>query len=129
MRVLVLEDDIFKLIVAEKALRSQIKNDLVIDSVRDLADGLNALAQQSYDLIITDMHYPNHGEDDGTSGLKLCDFVKEKGFKIPIIVFSTGQYSIPGTKSVVYRENYDYESDLRQAVKEMMEAARLSRAI
>lgn len=62
-----------------------------------------------YDLIITDMWYPEKpGGRDTDSGEALIKEVKERGWGIPIILCSSVNYHFPGILgSVHYSENED----------------------
>lgn len=126
MLILNIEDDVFKHHSICKALRSGGFNDLHIDCKGNLKDGIDTIEEhnkigKSYDLIITDMWYPEFsGGREAESGEKLIEMVQEKGWGIPTILCSSVNYNYPGILgSVHYSENDDWENKLIQLVKKV----------
>ena len=114
MFVLNMEDDIYKHHDISKALRNGGLSELRIEWEENLKAGINKIREQTelgrpYDLIITDMWYPEHsGGQEVESGEKLIKTVKENGWNIPIILCSSVNYRYPEILGVVhYSENED----------------------
>lgn len=133
MRILNIEDTFGK----HKSLRDVLERireirPLEIQRIEYLEDALVNIqeridAEAPYDVIITDMEYPeNKGDRPTESGDKFIQFVsekksnQEKGWDIPVIVFSSGDYSSL-EKQVYgvlhYSENADWEGDLTKMIK------------
>ena len=126
MFVLNIEDDIYKHHDICKALRNDGLSELRIDLEGNLSDGIKKIREQNalgkpYDLIITDMWYPEYsGGQEAESGEKLINTVKENRWNIPIILCSSVNYRFPEILgSVHYSENEDWENILIQLVKQI----------
>lgn len=126
MRILNLEDNVFKHHDICKAIERGSFANLKIDCVGNLADGISKIEEaidqeKPYDLIITDMWYPEKpGGSDNDSGEVLIKEVKEKGWDIPIILCSSVNYRFPGIfGSVHYSENEDWETELVKLIKKL----------
>jgi len=126
MFVLNIEDDVFKHHNICKALRSGDFKDLRIDCKGNLKDGIEIIEENSkmgkpYDLIITDMWYPeSSGDREAESGEKFIEIAQERAWNIPIILCSSVNYNYPGILgSVHYSENEDWENKLVQLVKKV----------
>ncbi len=124
MYILHLEDDIIKQYHIQRALEDACFSDFKLDHVNNLSDGIKNIERQIkagrlYDLIITDMWYPERNKEaESASGKQIIKLVKEKGWNIPIIVCSTVDYEIPGILgSVHYDKNKDWEHELVRLVR------------
>lgn len=124
MYILNLEDNIYKHYDICKALRNGGLGKIDIECVGNLEDGIRRIKEQidlakPYDLIITDMWYPERpGEKDTESGEILIKKVKDNGWDIPIILCSSVMYrykEILG--SVHYSEKEDWENELTEMIK------------
>lgn len=125
--VLNIEDNIFKHLDICKALRSGGFTGLNIDCKGNLKDGIELIEEHynigtPYDLIITDMWYPEtFGGGDAESGEKLIEIVQKNKWSIPIILCSSVNYNYPGILgSVHYSENEDWENKLVQLVRKII---------
>lgn len=126
MYILNLEDNVFKHHDICKAVERGSFANLKIECVGNLADGLSKIEEainqeKPYDLIITDMWYPEKpGGSDNDSGEALIKVVKERGWDIPIILCSSVNYRFPGILgSVHYSENEDWESEIVKLIKKL----------
>ena len=126
MFVLNIEDDVYKHHDICKALRNGGLSELRIELEGNLSDGIKKIREQNalgkpYDLIITDMWYPEYsGGQEAESGEKLINVVKENGWNIPIILCSSVNYRFSDILgSVHYSENEDWENILIQLVKQI----------
>lgn len=123
MYILNLEDDVYKHHDICKALEHGGLGKLTIDCVRNLEDGIELikknLEEQPYDLIITDMWYPEKpGGEEVASGEKLIQSVKENGWNIPVILCSSVSYRFPEILgSVYYSEKEDWENEMVNLIK------------
>lgn len=98
-----------------------------IDWEMNLVDGVERICDQfdfnkPYDLIITDMWYPEYrGGKDASSGEKLIQKAVEKKWNIPIIMCSSVNYSYPGVLgSVHYSEKEDqWKTKLKELIEKL----------
>ena len=123
MKALIIDDNVFKQSDIEKVLRSTIKWD-IIDCERNLEYGLDCIEEsiecgQPYDLIVTDMWYPERkGGDEFASGEKLIQIAVERKWDIPIILCSSINYHFSEILGAVhYSENDNWEEKMRQLVE------------
>lgn len=126
MFVLNIEDDVFKHHNICKALRDGGFKDLHIECKGNLNDGIEIIEENNkigkpYDLIITDMWYPeSSGGREAESGEKLIKIAKDNGWNIPIILCSSVNYNYPGILgSVHYSENEDWENKMIHLVRKI----------
>lgn len=126
MKILNLEDNVFKHLDICKVIERGNFTALEIDWVRNLEEGIlgiekSIVNETPYDLIITDMWYPQKaGGTDADSGEELFKLAAEKEWDIPIILCSSGNYRIPGILgSVHYSENEDWETELLNLIKKL----------
>ncbi len=124
MYVLNIEDDAWKHRDIYKALESCGAKK--IDRAGNLEDGLDMISrslQQNhpYDLIVTDMYYPESaGGDEIQAGMLLIEKLAGMHCSIPIVVCSSVQFRIPGILGTVhYSQRSDWESDLRELVRKI----------
>lgn len=127
MLILNIEDDLYKHHDICMALRRGGFSDLQIDCEDNLKDGINRIKKQnesgkSYDLIITDMWYPEcMGEPEKESGVKLINVVKENSWNIPVILCSSVRYKTSCILGCVhYSENEDWESEIIRLAKQII---------
>lgn len=125
MRVLNLEDSPIK----HRAIRDVLEQCRVteVDRAMYLDEGLKMYkdaiaADRPYDLIITDMWYPqNRGEHEQRSGDKLVSISKEEKWDTPILICSNQNYSYPEILGCLYySENEDWEGQLRNYIEQIM---------
>ena len=126
MRVLNLEDNVYKHNDICKVLNNGEFGEVNIECARNLEEGLEKIEEQnskeaSYDLIITDMWYPQKAhEEDTNSGEILINKAIDRGWNIPIILCSSVRYRIPGILgSVHYSKNEDWENELVTLIKKL----------
>ncbi len=126
MHILNIEDDVFKHHDICEALKRGGFADLRIDCKGNLVDAIEQIEEHNnagkpYDLIITDMWYPESaGGREVESGEKLINISKEKGWNIPIILCSSVNYAYPGILgSVYYSENEDWENKIVRLAKKV----------
>lgn len=124
MYILNLEDNIFKHNDICKVIKRGPFNDVKIDCIGNLKDGIRKIEDMikqgnPYDLIITDMWYPEKpGGDDSDSGKILIQKAQDHGWKIPIILCSSVRYCFPEiTGSIYYSKNEDWETKLINLIK------------
>ncbi|MCR4648338.1 MAG: hypothetical protein K5776_04585 [Lachnospiraceae bacterium] len=97
-----------------------------IDWVRNLEEAVKKIEENfenntPYDLVITDMWYPKdfYG-GDVESGDKLIAMNKTEGWNLPMILVSTINYHYRDILGCLhYSENEDWESRLRDMIKEL----------
>lgn len=126
MYILNLEDNVFKHHDICKAIERGSFQNLRIDHVGNLKDGIERIKEQNeiekpYDLIITDMWYPEmSGGGDSASGEKLIQIVNEQGLDIPVILCSSVKYRFPQILgSVHYAENEEWETEIIDLIKKL----------
>lgn len=126
MKILNLEDNVFKHHDICRALEGRGLGRIDMELIGNLEKGLEAIQNhldqsEAYDLIITDMWYPEvEGGEDAASGEKFIQIAKEKGWKIPIILCSSIDYRFPEILGVVhYSEQEDWENELATLVKKL----------
>ena len=123
MYILNLEDDVYKHHAICKALENGGLGTLKVDCAGNLEEGLRLIKKnqktQPYDLIITDMWYPETAGGECTdSGEKLIQTVKDNEWNIPIILCSSVRYRFSGILGVVhYSEKEDWEKELVMLIK------------
>lgn len=119
MKVLNFEDNVFKHSNIVKALKKNGISD--VTWVKSIEDGLEEIedADEPYDLIISDMHYPvkSRGESDFSAGEKLIEILREKNIDIPVIICSSMRIYIPGMYGTVW---YDERSEWREELKKLI---------
>ncbi len=124
MRVLNLEDSPIK----HSAIRDVLEQCRVteVDRAMYLDEGLRmyreAIAEgRPYDLVITDMWYPNdRGEHEQRSGDKLVSISKKENWNTPILICSNQNYSYPEILGCLYySETEDWEGQLRKYIEQL----------
>ena len=121
-RVINIEDNVYKHIAIKRALNKS--NVLIVDSENNGNDGIamieNAITDgKPYDLLVTDMHFPIHGEDNVKAGELVIAELRKRGIDIPVVVCSTHPYNI---KEAVHNIFYNERSrDIDWDIKEMLE--------
>lgn len=124
MRILNIEDNVFK----HRAIYDALKNGKISNMTMERADNLEAGLrrfqeeadlQQPFDLIITDMWYSERpGSQETNCGEKLIRIAQDNGWKVPIILCSSINYRIPEILGTIYySENEDWERELVGLVK------------
>lgn len=123
MKVLNLEDNVYKQVDMRKALDWCGVND--VDQVENMEDGFRKIYElsdsgETYDVIITDMHYPlsKDSKSDFDVGKKLLKRLKEENINIPIIVCSSRNFKIPGVFGEVW---YHKSVDINWEFKKLLE--------
>lgn len=126
MHILNLEDNVFKHHDICRAIERGSFENLKIDCVGNLADGLSKIEGaiskgKLYDLIITDMWYPEKsGGADNNSGEILIKEVRERGWDVPIILCTSVNYCYPGILgSIHYSEKEDWETELVKLIRKL----------
>ena len=115
MYILNLEDNVFKHHDICRAIERGSFENLKIDCVGNLADGLSKIEG------ITDMWYPEKsGGADNNSGEILIKEVRERGWDVPIILCSSVNYCYPGILgSIHYSEKEDWETELVKLIRKL----------
>lgn len=126
MRILNLEDSVFKHFDIKKAIENNFIRNIQIERIGNLKDGVSKIEESiqqgtPYDLIITDMWYPkNTGGSNTNSGDELIQIAMEKKWNIPIIVCSSISYSYPEILGYIhYSQNEDWETELVDLIKKI----------
>jgi len=125
MKTLILDDNIFKTVAIQRALKDCGITD--IKSVSDQESGMNYIYQcmkeeAPVDLIVTDMHYPlePRAVADTEAGFKLIDRLEKEGLEIPIIICSSLNFKEPRVLGTVwYNEIRDIGRDFRELLKQL----------
>lgn len=89
MKVLIIEDNVYKAVEMVRALKN-----LAITDIKEAADKETALAyleKEDFDLILLDMFFPEKkgGWEEPWCGFKVLDWMAEKKKNIPVICTST----------------------------------------
>ena len=125
MRVLNVEDDVFKHNQIKSALRQlnitditwlENENDAVIDVLE------NEENNTPYDLIISDMQFPlfSGGRPDDDAGMTFIDELQGHKITIPIIVCSSFRLSIPSILGCVhYSDKTDLVLEFRNLINKI----------
>ncbi len=115
MKVLIIDDSSIKAIEIKRALeRNQFTEFVIVDNQ---ADALKLLSKNSFDLIVSDMHYPlSKGvEADTEAGFKLIQALNDNNIATPVIICSSLNWNIPDIFGVVwYNKNRDLYWDFRE---------------
>ena len=125
IKALILDDD-----VAKGMKVSRILKDLgvhIVAQVEDQESGFGVIyrnkdGEKRISLIVTDMHYPleKGAKADVDAGKKMIERVKNENLNIPVIVFSSVNYDIPGAlETIWYSDNVNWEDKLCQVVRKM----------
>ncbi len=125
IKALILDDD-----VAKGMKVSRILKDLgvhIVAQVEDQESGFDVIyrnkdTEKKISLIITDMHYPLEKgvKADVDAGKKMIERVKKENLDIPVIVFSSVNYDIPGAlETIWFNDNVNWEEQLRQVIRNM----------
>lgn len=118
MRVLHVEDNAVKHADIVRQLREMRISDITWK--KNLQDGLSAIREDNFDLIITDMSFPleNGGRENEDAGDMLIEIAQREGVTAPIILvtaFRMNKAGIFGT--VCYNPDEMWEDDLRRLLK------------
>lgn len=125
MRVLHLEDNAMKQAAIQRVLSRGGETEVVWE--KNVADGIEAVEDSimdhtTFDLIITDMHYPvkSGAKAEWDAGEQFIAKMQAKKIQTPIIVCSSLNEKIPNIYgNVWYQENRDWESELLDLIKKL----------
>lgn len=124
MKVLYIEDDIFKQHDICKALSTCGVND--VDWCDNISEGWQKVmssmeGEKQYDLIITDMYYPvEPGGVEVRAGDVLIDRVINNKITIPVILCSSANLNYSNIYGCVYyNEMRNWEADLQMLVRKL----------
>lgn len=125
IKVLLLEDDVFKAQEVKRALDyCGIRKDQIIQAENQKA-GLEILVRCREEgspagLIVTDMSYPLEAglPEDENAGEKLIERLKEEQTEIPVILCSSIRYRIPEIAGCVW---YNKLRDINQDFKKIID--------
>lgn len=124
MKVLLIEDDVFKAADVNKALTFNGIRDII--EVDNQEEAWNVIYQNSnqgsnINLIVTDMHYPlaQRTAPDENAGFKLIERLKEEKLDIPVIICSSVNYTVPEILGTVW---YNKLRDLNLDFKTLLES-------
>ena len=122
LKVLIIDDSVYKAMDITRALEFSGVRD--ITRVREQESAFEAIyesieSKASFNLIVTDMHYPlERGmEADYDAGFILIERLKEEGINIPVIICSSRNYTEPEILGTVW---YNEVCDLNRAFKELL---------
>lgn len=124
-RVLNIEDTAMKHVAIVRAL-NKVRIGL-IDHATTGEQGIEFVEKsiaegKSYDLIITDMHFPIYGEIDPEAGMKVIEELKKREIDIPIAVCSSVRYgNIPGVVQCIYYNEKigNVDDEIRTLIEEI----------
>ncbi|MDO4490874.1 MAG: response regulator [Lachnospiraceae bacterium] len=96
MKVLLVEDNVYKAVDFTKALKSLFPDHLEICEAEDRETAQEYLERQKFDLVLLDMFFPDckGGYEEPWCGLKILDYLKEKPYRTPVICTSTVRCSL-----------------------------------
>lgn len=124
MYILNIEDNVMKHNSIRNAISSGGFGEIQMECVGSLEEGLKRIhqqydAQRPFDLIITDMWYPQRpGEADEASGEKLIEIICNSQWKVPIILCSSVNYKYPEILGCVhFSRNQNWEQQLVALIK------------
>ena len=124
-RVINIEDNVYKHMAIKRALNYCGIMD--VDDATNGDDGIvkieAAIAEGNpYDLLITDMHFPIHGEENVKAGELVMEELRNRSIDIPVVVCSSQPYRIPGAAhNIFYNER---SRDINWDIKEMLDNLR-----
>lgn len=119
MQILNIEDNVFKHVNICKALKKIGITD--VDWKRNLSEAINAMKTTKYDVVITDMWYPEYpggpNIKSGEAFINKCIGQEDSPY---IILCSSIDYDWPGIwGSVHYDEDEDWESHLLELIRKV----------
>lgn len=120
MKILNIEDNVFK----HSAICRTLKKIGITEVVwkQNLLEATDELTDNpSYDLVITDMWYPEYpGGPDAKSGELFIEKVKENEWQCKVILCSSVDYAWPEIYgSIHYSEDSDWENRLLDLIRKM----------
>lgn len=123
-KVLIIEDNVYKAIDVESALKfNGIRNIVHLDNQEEAWKLIYDKNQEKkVDLIVTDMHYPmSYGSvADEKAGLKLIERLKKEEINIPVVVCSSINYKISGILGCIwYSKLRDLEEDFSRVLEKL----------
>lgn len=126
LKVLIIDDDVYKTMEIQKALESNGVINII--RVRNQENAWNEIDRardcgSSIDLIVTDMHYPLEAglKADYEAGYILIERLKEKKMEIPVIICSTQNWNSPETLGTVwYNELRDIAADFKELLYKLI---------
>ena len=124
-RVLIVDDDVLKLIDIERSLAGcGINRVETANNQEDAWDIIcrNAGTVNEIDIIVSDMQYPiSGGEDiDVEAGTKLIDRLRDNDISVAVIICSSIDYNIPDIAGTVwYSDLRDLDADFRAILGEL----------
>lgn len=94
-----------------------------LDQATTAEEGLSMIEKaieegNTYDLLVTDMHFSVNGVDNVKAGMYVIEELKRRNIQIPIIVCSSLRYNIPEIAGCVF---YNKSRDLNWDFKEILE--------
>lgn len=126
LRVLIIDDDVYKAHDIQKALEFSGVRDFVLVWDQESAwEEIDRAAQtgRNFGLIVTDMHYPvKRGEEaDFRAGVILIEEMQNRGLRIPVILCSSHNYRIPGALGCVWYSNLNenMEFDFQELLQKL----------
>lgn len=121
MRVLHFEDSSEKYMAIQSVLKSVGINDVVWEE--SVEAGMKHLEKASFDLIISDMHFPIHpnGPADWDAGEMVIKELKKRNMEIPVIIISSMCLQIRDAYKCIWCvDSRDWETELRSSLKSLM---------
>lgn len=112
-KILYVEDNSIKYVNVVRFLRRIGIED--VSYACDSAEALKLVEQETFDLIMLDMHFKFEGKDDIRAGEKTMSCIREKGIDTPIIFCSSQNWKIPGTLgNIFFNERRDWEREAEE---------------
>lgn len=123
MKVLVIEDNVYKAVQLTRALKNLGISD--INDIREAADkesALHYLEKEDFDLILLDMFFPEKkdGWEEPWCGFKVLDWMQEHKKMIPVICTSTVRTNLFGYDCCVGQMLYG-QDDREFRLKELID--------
>lgn len=122
-KILFIEDTTEKYMEVYRFLRRQGYTE--IDWVRNAQKAIEAVekakpSNETYSLVLSDMHFEFYGQDDHEAGIKTMNLFREKGYNIPVVFCSSQNWKIPGTiGNIFYNPRRDWEREAEELFRKM----------
>lgn len=122
-KIINIEDDVYKHVAIKRAF---VANGIDhIDREQDAVDAIEKIVEayksgSSYDLLVTDMHFPVDGKMNNQAGMYVIEQLKKSGIEVPIVVCSSVRYKIEGIAGCIhYNESVDLAGDFRTILQDI----------
>lgn len=122
-KILFIEDTTEKYMEVYRFLRRQGYTE--IDWVSNAQKAIEAVekakqSNETYSLVLSDMHFEFYGQDDHEAGIKTMNLFREKGYNIPVVFCSSQNWKIPGAiGNIFYNPRRDWEREAEELFRKM----------